>query len=218
MKNLVIRENFSKDELYTLIKERINACKIVKWQNSDEDDYNHNTPYENATGIIKHGILSHDESYRLGLIKEKRDPKSNVNGNEYISVSKVESYDWERDFYYNYDYPTYINFVVDKAIKSVRRVMRNSEHYSNEQLIETSVPYEYLKCLQVRLLKLIKLISPGYYDVSLDKFVEDYNNLIECLGFMVENNLELPLVEASDETEMYALDKEKLLSYGKIVK
>ena len=216
MVNLRIGSNLSKAEVYVLVKRVIDNCKIKSW-NKNDNNFNHNTSYKNTLEIVKHGILSIDARNRMDTSKKIIQAVDNVNSYDCISVSKVEAYNPQRDFYYDYDYPINVNFVIDEKIRSIRNVRRNCENYCNEFLIHDSVPIEYINCLQVRLLELINLIGKDYNNVTIDKFIECYNYLIDSISYMIENNIDIPLVEASND-EMYVLDKEKLLSYGKMVK
>ena len=213
--------NLSKEEVYTLMKGKFFGCKIGTWQKSS-NVFNHNTSYDGALPIIKNGILSYDERYKRGLLKEKRLVVNDINGSEYISVSKEEFDEYNPygdNFYYEYNQPDFVNFVIDEDIRKIKPVLRNRHHYSNEYLIPDSISLEYIKCVEFRFLKLLKTLSKDNKR-ELDEFynyvIEHYNKFLECVKYMVENNVSLPIIEASEE-EMI-LDKEKILKIGKIVK
>ena len=221
MQNLKIG-NLSKEEVYTLIKSKFNGCKTIPYS---KDDYvfNHNTGYEGALSIIKDGILSYDERYKRGILKEQPKVFNDVNGSEYISVSKEEYDEYDPDgdnFYYEYNRPNYVNFVIDENIRKIKTVLRNSRNYSNEYLIPGNVSLEYIKCIEFRFLELIRILSMDKTK-ELDEFynyvLTCYNHFIECVEYMVYNNINIPIIEASGE-EMMVLDKQKILSMEKIVK
>ena len=214
MKNLIIYD-LSKEETYLLMKSHFDNCHIGTFL-ENKDDFHHRTDYKKALNIVNYGILSIDASIREGLFKERVQAASNVNGREYISLSKEEEYDPIRDFYFDHRYPTEINFIIDEKIKNERRVMRNSSNYCNEFLIFDSIPTKYIKGIEVRFINLIKLIGNTIGKISIDEYSEKYNYFYDLVSYMQENNIDIPIIEASNNSII--LDKQKILARGKIVK
>lgn len=92
--------------------------------------------------------------------------------------------------------------------------MHISTNYCNEYLIEDSVPMEYIKGIEVRLLDFINKCNCGN---DWDYLIKHFNYFIDCVKYMLENNIDIPIIEASNDLNII-LDKEKILSLGKMVK
>lgn len=216
MANLKISEHFSKEEMYSLVKRILDGCKVKEWKGNDEW-FNHNAHYRHAKVIMEHGVLPNEVLKKSDASKGEIQLTDDEKNDGYVSASKVEEYDPKKDFYFDHTYPRKINLVIDSSIADVKTIRSNGKRYSNAYLISGSIPLEYVKGIQVRLLKLIDMIDASSNSITMNKFIEYYNDLIDCVSYMVENGIDIPLVDTSGD-EMIELDKVKLLSLGKMVK
>ena len=214
MENLRIG-NLSKEEIYILIKDRILGSKIGVMKPYDANDLYHNSSYKVMRDVLRCGVLSVNEMYRLGIRENNNQGIDNVNGTDSISISKVEDYNPKKDFYYDSKSEHFTRIVVDKSLYNVRNICRNSHNYCNEYLVKDSIPVEYFKAIEERLLGYLLQTGKGKYSPTLDQFIEMYNHYMDMLEYMVTNNIDIPVVSGSLDEDII-IDKEKMLSYGKL--
>ena len=86
-----------------------------------------------------------------------------------------------------------------------KNIRSNEKRYSNAYLISGSIPLEYVKGIQVRLLKLIDMIDASSNSITMNKFIEYYNDLIDCVSYMVENKIDIPLPSQPDQDRIVSI-------------
>lgn len=197
--------------LYNVIEDVINSSLSKNKLVVSKEFFSHNTLYKNGITIIKHGILSANEKEKRNVFKNVYQYVDNVNGRDFISVSKDENIR-ETGFKITYtvDYPLYLNFLIDeKKIKKITRVMRNCQNFTNEYIIENCIPKETFLCIETRLLKFIELLRKQARNVSREQLIESYNELINIIKFLNDKNIILPITESSDNSDNRILINKK---------
>ena len=176
------------------IRDTINTCEIGK-STIKNAKFHHNSAYTDAPSVIRHGILSLEDLNKLKIIsmaEEKlklfADTDSHINGTSGVSLSVIGLTDLYKDED-EYD-PTSqdaVDFLVDSSIKA----RRTSIHYGNE-FISQSIPNNMLRAMDIRLLRDIKQRK-----CSVEEAIKKYNRVIEAAQEILNNNLQLPIREAS---------------------
>ncbi len=167
----------------------------------DKAKYHHNAAYEKAPLICKHGILTIEDLNKQGLrhdtteqLKVLDDMTSHANGISNVSLSVAGLDDLYRDeFEWEPFGPQNVDFLVSSDIKDVGR---HSVHYGNEFLVRRSVPLDQLRAVDIRLLELLaqaEIKDKSRFTPTMEKVVDNYNNLIETAKAMKEVGLDIPL-------------------------
>lgn len=127
--------------------------------------------------------------------------------------------DRKKDLYPNeYEYnpftPSKVDFLVSNDIKAGRSAI----HYGNEFLSYSSISADKLRSVDIRLLKMIELMSTGASvdNCSVTDIVEKYNYLKEVALAILHSQLDIPLRETSYHDNSL-IDIEKLSSGPKLV-
>lgn len=204
--------HLDRDAVYQLVKENFTQARKNEPISSGDELFHHNTSYDNITSVLQNGLLSFNRMKSLGINKSAYQAIDNVNGEEYISVSRKEHAYRAFDFEYNYDSPFVVDFVIRDEIRKRTNVMRNTTNYVNEYLVLDEIPIEYIKLMSVRFMRMAKEISERDSYWSLASFIKRYNQLIDALPLLEDKNI--PLIENSEE--IIHVDKSKLKSLGKL--
>ena len=178
--------------------------------------FHHNSSYDDAPLIVKHGILPIKDIVALGLknyseefLKVAGDTESHVNGDSAISLSikgldDLRPDEWE----YNPDNPLNVDFRIDSGIKAGR----SSIHYGNEYLSHQAIHPDKIRSIDIRLLQLIQRKKQ---DEDVKDIVNKYNNLIEIAKQVVETKLDVPLRERTEDARLI-LDANMLADASKL--
>ena len=198
------------------IKKVINDAK----KNSIEIEgarYHHNSSYLNGLSILKNGILSLSELYRLGIIKMSyktlntmSDIDSHINGNDGISLSVVGLTDLYRD---ELEYNPFQDGLIDFLISSDIKAYRSSTHYGNEYIANKCIDTSMIKSVDIRLLSYLNKIDS---DEKIDLLIQKYNSLIEMSNRIKNYGLNIPIREMSDEKKI-SLNIDKLYESPRLV-
>lgn len=185
-----------------------------------EYKYHHNTKYEDIISILDYGILSLKDQIEYNIrfmgknmFENLSDEESHINGIDGISLSIVGLTDLSKD---EEVYDPCMEGNVDILISDKVKAMRNSRHYGNEFITYNKVDTQYIKGIDLRILKLIsKYASKGEYK----KIIILYNQLIRLSQKLVEQGATIPLREMSYDALLLDVDtlskKKKLYSkYG----
>lgn len=209
------------DKKYILeyIHDCIIKAKLSSYEISDSK-YHHNTSYRDAVSICKFGILTLDDSNRMGirndskeLIEIMKDNESHVNGSNSVSLSVVGL----NDLYPNEDeYDPFSPYVVDFRISSNLKTRRSSINYGNEFLSFGSINKEELKSIDIRLLKLLYLNQFSVNEEVIKTTLENYNHLKDTALELIQQGKPIPLREMS-EADIVELDLDKLVSQPKVL-
>ena len=214
MKKILLEEKY----ILEYIKDSINEIKEKTFV-IENAKYHHNTSYDNAPSICKHGILTMLDLQKYGLVdytdeqlKKFSDIESHVNGIDSISLAVVGL----DDIYYNEDVydpfdPKCIDFLVCSSIKAGR----SSIHYGNEFLSNQSISIDKLKSIDIRLLKYIQILE-AKNNYSIKDVIKKYNYLKEIAIAIKQMNLDIPIREMSVENSI-SLDIDKLSDIPKLV-
>lgn len=219
MESILIEEKYALEYVRDMLYSLKMGTKIV-----DNAKYHHNSSYENASSICQYGILSLKELNEKGIRKYSEqfldlmsDIESHVNGSEAISLSVLglEDLNFDEDEY-DPRSPIKVDFLISSEIKAGR----SSYHYGNEFLSYSGISRDELRAIDIRLLKLIKLleedkkfISPSY---SVKSVLEKYNYLKNIALSMKQFGIDIPLREMSTE-ENFSLDIDRLSFVPKLV-
>lgn len=176
-------------------------------------EYHHNTKYQTAPLILKNGILSMTETNKLGITNYTEeqmstfdDITSHVNGNDGISLAKMDLDDLYKDEEeYDARLPQSVDFRISDSVKAAR----SNTRYGNEFIAKLKIETDKLKAVDVRILKYIKQMNSGYKIDTIEDLVERYNSLIEIAKIIKELHLDIPLREMSNEQEI-SLDIDQL--------
>lgn len=169
------------------------------------DKYHHNSDYQDASSICRHGILSIVDLNKLGIrndsneiIKTLGDIESHINGNDKVSLSIVGLNDLYRDeFEYNPYKPDLVDFIVSDEIEAIRL----STHYGNE-FLSNSINVDKLRSVDIRLLELI-----NKKDSSINNIIKKYNCLKEVALEIKKRKLDISLREMSKDKFNIDIDK-----------
>lgn len=209
----------SHDQAYHLIRENLNHCKTMI-PTVVGAKYHHNIPYHKVSSVIKHGILSLEEQYKLEgkeLTSEQKMKYSreggHINGVDEISLASMDI-DFSRLYRDEIVYDPYSEHLVDILISNKIKAYRITEHYANEYLTENKINTNDFKTIDIRLLQYLKkCISKE----DLEQGIQNYNNLLDIVYMMVQENVDIPIREMSVNENAFALDKTKVLELPKIV-
>ena len=140
------------------IKESIEESKIKSIDIKDAR-YHHNSDYQNAPSIVKHGLLPIGELHSLGVknftdkfLKLSDDITSHINGNDGISLSVVGLKDLYKD---EDEYDPFVPHNVDFIISNNVRAYRNTTHYGNEFICSEPINNNLIRAIDFRILMLI---------------------------------------------------------------
>ena len=205
------------NNIFEYVQDMISDMRI-KGKYIKNAKYHHNTGYQNAASICKHGILTLLDLNNYGIrydSKEKlrimNDIESHANGNYCISLSVAGMDDlYRNENEYDYSSPYLVDFRVTDNIKTNRYAI----NYGNEFLSTKSIKKEDLRSVDIRLLELIKNIS--YLDCSQKSVLKKYNYLRDIALEIKKQKLCIPIREMSDNS-IYELDLEKLSNQSKMV-
>lgn len=198
------------------IKESLNSFKkdILIIENAR---YHHNASYDNASSIIKNGILSLSELDRLNIMKNSskilnimNDIESHVNGNDGISLSVVGLTDLYKD---EDEYNPFRSSMVDFVISSKVSAFRRSEHYGNEFIASKCIEKHFIKSIDVRILNYLNQTKKEYI---IEGAIKKYNFLREIAIAIKKYDLDIPIREMSDNNEI-ELDVDKLIDTPRLV-
>lgn len=212
----------NKDSVYNYVEDNLKKlvlCKTIV----DNARYHHNTTYEFAPSVIKHGILSMVGQSKLGiknysddLLKLMSNTDSHINGDTGVSLSVVGLKDLYRD---EFEYDPFGTNLIDFLITSDVIAYRTTTHYGNEY-IAGDLSNDKIKSVDIRLLKHIDMLikkDVNASDISkLTEIVEKYNYLIDIARTLKDTNLNIPIREMSEENEL-SLDIDKLADSAKIL-
>ena len=150
------------EEKYILeyIRDILNDSKI-KLALINDAKFHHNTSYEDAPSVCRHGILSLADLNKLGIKKYSEDflrimndTESHINGVNAISLSVVGLKDlYSHEEEYCPFSPDQVDFLISSDIKA----SRTSTHYGNEFLYYSRISVEKLRSIDFRILALIRL-------------------------------------------------------------
>jgi len=162
--------------------------------------YHHNSSYDNGPSILKNGILTLSDIYRLGIrkysyrtINVMGDIESHVNGNDGISLSVVGLTDLYRD---EFEYDPFQDSLIDFLISSDIKAYRKRTHYGNEYITNKCIEVDNIKSVDIRLLSYLNKINNNE---KLEILIQKYNSLIEMAMRIRNYNLNIPIREMSDE-------------------
>ena len=213
-------ENIQKvklDDSYKIIRENIFSCRTqsIKIENFK---YYHNTGYHLMEDVLKHGLLSKVEKAKLtgeALTEHElylAQDDYYVNGKDNISVSADINDAYYNEDLYNHKNPRQIDILISNELNPYR----STENYANEYLAKDIIPVSYFKAIDSRLLS---ILSCNFIDKSekerLIIMIEYYNYLRNIAKTMLDENVNIPLREVSDEE--VTLDKIKVLELPRII-
>ncbi len=194
------------------IKDMLNDIKMGSYIVSNAE-YHHNASYSDATSICRYGILTMMDLKNLGIrnyseetLTKMNDVDSHVNGINSVSLSVVGLQDlYSDEFEYDPFSPSQVDFLISSNIKA----RRTTTNYGNEFLSYGSIAREYLKSLDIRLLKLAEL---GKKNVDqIQEVIEKYNYLKAIAGIIKQLQIDIPLREMSNQDNAL-LDIDRLAS------
>ena len=198
------------------IKESIEDAKI-KSIDVKNARYHHNSDYQNAPSIVKHGLLPIGELHSLGVkscsdkfLKLSDDISSHINGNDGISLSVVGLTDLYRD---EDEYDPLVPHNIDFIISNNVRAYRNTTHYGNEFICPEPISNDLIRAVDFRLLTLINKLLDNKLNGNTEQIkeiLEKYNALKKVCEQMKKANLDAYLREMS--LEKLTLDYEKMAS------
>lgn len=178
--------------------------------------YHHSRSYNDAIIVCKHGIMTISDLNAHGIrkdtpeaLKTMSDSESHVNGIDAVSLSVVglqDIYD-DEDVYDPFN-PRDVDFLVDDSVEAGR----SSINYANEFLCHRSIGINELRAIDIRLLKLIRLLESNdrettiFNGVNDNTIISNYNCLIDIAREMENQGLPIPLREMSDDSKIYRLD------------
>ena len=186
----------------------------VKYLDITSARYHHNSSYDQATSIIKNGILSLEDQVKLKIAKySKEDLKKldnieyHVNGSDGISLAVVGLKDLLPN---EMEYDPYQIDLVDFLISSDTMAYRITTHYGNEFVTHESIIHpSKIRTVDIRLLKYIDSLEKK--DLTKEELMtikNKFNALREIAIEIKRNNLNIPIREMSYKEVV--LDNEKL--------
>lgn len=201
--------SLEKKYILEYIKDILNDTKL-KIKDIDNAKYHHCTSYQDATSVLKMGILSMQEIKELGikdynqeLLEIMKDTSSHINGIDTVSLS-IAGLD---DLYPNEDEfnpfsPENVDFLIDSNVKA----SRCSIHYGNEYLAKEKITQDKIKSVDIRLLNYINKIDTfSFYSTELA--IKKYNCIKSIAQTLKQLKQEIPLREMSSESFTIDLDK-----------
>ena len=208
MNNIKLEEKDALD----YIRNMINNSKIKNLYINDAK-YHHNTGYYDASSIIKYGICSINRLQSLGIKTYSKemidiisDKESHVNGDNEISLSVVGL----TDLYPNEEeYDPYYENVVDFLVSNEVKTYRTSTNYGNEYLAKDKIEQEYIKSIDIRILKHLEKIETKKSNIN--SLIDNYNHLLNIALTLKNSKLDIPIREmVTLETDLL-WDKPKIL-------
>lgn len=187
--------------LYGVIKDIFKSSLSNNKLNISDSFFSHNTNYKNGISIIKQGILSANEKENKKICDFVLQGISNVNGRNFVSVSKDENIT-ERGMQmtYNASNPQYLNFLINEnKLRKFTRVMRCDTNYVNEYLVENYIPANMFIGIETRLLKYINLLEKNSKIYKTENLIRNYNQLIDIIKYINKNNIDIPIFESSEQ-------------------
>ena len=191
------------------IKDILNESK-VKSRTIYDAKYHHCTSYEDASSILKYGILSMGDIKKKGiktyteeLMEIMKDTDSHINGIDTVSLSVVGL----DDLYHNEDEfnpysPEFVDFCIDSTIPTSRSTL----HYGNEYLSKESITLDRIKSTDIRLLEYINRIgSSSLY--SVEELLKKYNCIKDIAVAIKLTKQDISLREMSDSNITMDIDK-----------
>ena len=215
MKTVLLEEKYILEYINDTVSDTRLSGEIIK-----DAKYHHNTSYKDAQSICKYGILNFLDLNKYGIRKDSTeflnimdDTESHVNGNSCVSLAVVGLTDlYPNEQEYDPFSPSLVDFLVDSSIKT----SRTSIHYGNEFLCYHSINKEFLRSLDIRFLKLLKLKKPYINDNFITTIIQKYNYLRYIAMEIKKQNLNFPIREMSEST-IFDLDLDKLISHPQLV-
>lgn len=212
MKRIILEEKY----ILRYIKEVLNTLKMEPVI-IESARYHHNSSYINAFSRIENGVLSLSELHRLNIIKRSNkfleimnDIESHVNGIDGISLAVVGLTDLYRDEEeYNPLNCNLVDFLISSDIKASRR----STHYGNEFIANKCISNKHIKSVDIRILKYLSKVDNI---VMLEELIKKYNCLIRISNSLKKANLDIPIREMSDESNI-SLNVDKLIEMPRLV-
>ena len=164
--------------------------------------------------------MSLEEQYKLEgkeLTSEQKMKYSReggyINGVDEISLASMDI-DFSRLYRDEIVYDPYSEHLFDILISNKIKVYRITEHYANEYLTENKINTNDFKTIDIRLLQYLKKCMSKE---DLEQGIQNYNNLLDIVYMMVQENVDIPIREMSVNENAFALDKTKVLELPKIV-
>ncbi len=208
MNNIVLQKKYVLEYICDLLSDFKASKKYVK-----NAKYHHNTSYNVASSIIKHGILSLDELNKLKIknyseffLKLMDDTSSHVNGRNGVSLSVFGL----TDLYQNEDeYNPFNSYLVDFSVTSDIKAFRNSTNYGNEYVSLETITPDKIKAVDIRLISLIESLKLKILsDENYEEIVRDYNSLMKIAEELKQSNLDIPFREMSySDSSAFDIDK-----------
>lgn len=213
------------EEKYILeyIRDILNDSKI-KLVSINDAKFHHNTSYEDASSVCKHGILSLADLNKLGIknysedfLRIMNDTESHINGVNAISLSVVGLKDlYSHEEEYCPFSPDQVDFLISSGIKA----SRTSIHYGNEFLSYSKIGVEKLRSVDVRILLLIRLYE-NFNDNQLNNYNIQYIinrfNLLKDIAISIkESQLDISFREMSSQNN-HSLDIDKISVIPKLM-
>ena len=201
----------NKQVAYEIIKSDLRICKC-KTSELIDDTFHHNISLKNIPSALNHGILSRkmqSDILNLELTNKEKDyflDDYHVNGLNCISLSSMNldfSENYKDQFVYDYSALGECDIIISSKVSAYR----NSTNYFNEFLVEGKIPTKYFKSIDIRVKNIIK------NDCSLERLIELKRLIKSISGQMLENNIDIPLREVSDE--IIEIDKVKVINMCK---
>lgn len=195
MKDNEIRE-FIDDSISSAL---MGSCEV-------KDRYHHNSEFENASSILKNGILSISDLHKLKIINcslERleilSDINSHINGIDGVSLAVVGLLDLYKDEdVFDPFSPTHVDFIVDDNVKAGRI----STHYGNEFISPCSISKDKIKAVDVRLRKYLRLKN-----CDVNKLISYYESLRMIASTLKELSLDIPFRDMSDSNRCFDIEK-----------
>ena len=199
-----MKKELSKEKIEEYIKEHIDSAILSKDDNYPYARYHHNTTYDLAPSIIKHGFLSILAQQKSGISKYTDDivkkamiDDFHVNSNDGISFAVTDLKDlYPGEDEYDPMSSTGVDFIVDIPWT----LIRNTENYGNEYISLTSVDSKYIRYLDLRIKE---LIMNQLEIMDYDGAVKRYNSIIRISQAINEYNKSIILRELSNNQELH---------------
>lgn len=208
-------------DVYEYLRDLFTSLKCKRFD-CNLDVYHHNTDYEKMESIILHGIqpLAGLNSLKIKSFTPEQlrtfdDITSHINGNDGISLSKVDqdgAYSWENIF------DPYSCNSVDIIIDGIR-AHRITTHYFNEFIHDGSIMPDKFIAFDIRILKLIDTVRNKEDLKKIETIVQCVEALRAMVMAMRKRGLNIPVREMSHEDSHESgpsLDSGKIIEMPKI--
>ena len=214
-KSIIIEEKFVLDYITQEITDLFRQPVSV-----NDANYHHNTSYDNASSIIRNGILPISELNSKGIIsisddmlKRMDDVTSHPNGINGVSLAVVGLKDlYSGEMEYNPKDMNSVDFLVTDSIAA----RRNSTNYGNEFICFDHIQPSQLRSVDIRILKFLDYCKKSSKQSNIQKLIMMYNCLQDTSNSIKENRLDIPLREMSQESNI-CLDIDQIAKIQKIV-